>query len=457
MSCSRSPLLAGLALALALAPVACAPPTPVEPPRPSAASSAPEPPPGAAPTASTPTAPSARQPLFEPDREGSELWPTGDAATLGFDEDALSDLVAEAARTKSDALLIIKDGKRVVERYFGKPARPIATMSVTKSIVSLAVGLLIDEGKIRSVDAPLSTWFPSWTQGRKAKVTLRHVLTQTSGLKHEQGTRVLNQHDDRLKFVIDSPVVEEPGARFSYNNEATLLLSGIIRAAAGKDVDAYLKDKLFEPLGITAWSWRRDPAGNALTHAGLSLSARDLAKIGQLMLDGGRWQGKQVVSEPWITAATSPSPRADHYGYLWWIRYDDVKLVLTQERYAALGRAGFQAAGKLQPLVDQPRFGPLFWMELGSLLSHPARVELARLVEGGLVLFDKRRGDPIAFAADGWLGQALIVSRPYRLVVVRQHAKPPDRDVDDAYNQLHGFFALGAMLKGALAPARSRR
>ena len=145
-----------------------------------------------------------------------------------------ADIVAEAARTKSDALLLVKGGKRVVERYFGRPISPIATMSVTKSIVSLAVGLLIDEGKISSVEAPLSTWFPSWKTGQKAHVTLRHLLTQTSGLKHEKGTRVLNQHDDRLKFVVDSPIVDKPGTRFSYNNEATLLLSGIIRAAAGR-------------------------------------------------------------------------------------------------------------------------------------------------------------------------------------------------------------------------------
>ncbi|MBW2528916.1 MAG: serine hydrolase [Deltaproteobacteria bacterium] len=411
-------------------------------------------------TASAPPATAAPAPALEAFFEGppsaEEPWPRGDAAGLGFDPSALSAIVAEAERTGSDSLLIVRDGTAVVDRTFGKPRGPIDTMSVTKSIVSIALGLLIDEGKISSVDAPLSTWFPAWSSGPKAEVTLRHVLTQSSGLKHEKGTRVLNQHDDRLAFVEQSPVVDEPGKVFSYNNEATLLLSGVIRAAAGQDVEAYLASKLFGPLGITEWSWRTDPSGTVLAHAGLALSARDLAKIGQLMLQGGVWKGERLLSAEWVEASTASSTVSPHYGYLWWIRHDDVKRVLTKERLESLRARGFSAVDKLADFVDRPLSGARAWMELGALLSEGERAELTALVEDGVVLFNQRRGEAIAFAADGWLGQALIVSRPLQLIVVRQHRKPRDREVDDAYNQQHGFFSLGTMLKASLRPAMSQ-
>ena len=167
------------------------------------------------------------------------------------------------------------------------------------------------------------------------------------------------------------------------------------------------------------------------------------------MLDGGRWQGKQLLSRSWVSESTTASERANYYGYLWWIRHDEVKLVLSGERHRALAASGYSAANKLKPLVDRPMFGPSLWMELGATLSSEERGELGRLVQGGLALFDKRRGKPIAFAADGWLGQALIVSPAFKTIAVRQHRKPKG-DVDSAYNQLHGFFSFGKMLKRAL-------
>lgn len=217
---------------------------------------------------------------------------------MELDEGVLAALIEEAERTESDALIVIKDGRTVVERTFGREVGPIETMSVTKSVVSLAVGLLLDEGKTESLEAPLSTWFPDWAEGDKAAVTLRHVLTHTSGLEHRQGARVLNTQDDRLAFVRESPISEPPGTVFSYNNEATQLLSGVIEAAAGEPVDAYLDSRLFQPMGIADWSWERDPVGNAQTFYGLSLHPADLARIGLLMLDGGRWEGEVLVVFP---------------------------------------------------------------------------------------------------------------------------------------------------------------
>jgi len=225
----------------------------------------------------------------------NSYFPRGDAAALGLDVPAIDALIDEAAATHSDALLLLKDGRVVVERYFGHRPRPTALMSVTKGLVSLAVGALLDEGKIASVDSPVSTWFPEWGEGLKAKVTLRHVLTHTSGLEHP-GPATLYKQADRLAYARQLPVIEEPGKHVSYNNEAVELLSGIVRLAAGKPLDAYMREKIFEPMGIVEASWDKDSAGNVQTFADLKMFPRDLAKIGQMMLDGGQWNGKPTCS-----------------------------------------------------------------------------------------------------------------------------------------------------------------
>jgi CubicO group peptidase (beta-lactamase class C family) len=190
-------------------------------------------------------------------------------------------------------------------------------MSITKSVAVLAVPFLIEEGKIASLDAPLSTWFPEWKEGLKAKVTLRHVLTHTSGLENDPKAHTLNAAKDGVRFARESPVTVEPGTVFSYNNRAVALLAGIVKEASGEPIDQYLEKRLFAPLGIRA-QWHKDPAGNVRTYADLRMGARDLAKIGQLMLDGGK-----PLPEGWAAKLTEPSALEKSCGLLWWILYDE--------------------------------------------------------------------------------------------------------------------------------------
>jgi len=179
---------------------------------------------------------------------------------------AIDRLIDAAEATHSDSLLVIKDKKVIVERYFGQKREPIGdgephrieTMSVTKSFASLAIGFLLADKKIPSLDAPLSRWFPDFAKDpKKAKITLRHVLTHTTGIDHKPTATVMNHAEDRLAYVRALPVVDEPGTRFSYNNEATQLLSEVIAKSAGKPIDVYLDEKLFKPLGIRDWSWEK--------------------------------------------------------------------------------------------------------------------------------------------------------------------------------------------------------
>ena len=221
------------------------------------------------------------QERFEKGLSFAGFFPKGDAK---FGGDALDLLIQEALKRDTDALLILRDGKVVCERYFGRKPDPCYLMSVTKFFSAIAIAMLHDEGKIPSLDAPLSTWFPEWAEGDKAKVTLRHVLTHTSGIEHGDTAEALNQQPDRLAYVLKARLAKPPGEQWSYNNDAIMLLSGIIAQAAGKQADDYLKEKLFEPLGIKEWDWRRDGAGNAVTYADLRMTARDLARVGQWTL-----------------------------------------------------------------------------------------------------------------------------------------------------------------------------
>jgi formylglycine-generating enzyme required for sulfatase activity len=238
-----------------------------------------------------------------------------------IDEAALARLIKQAQATHTHALIVIKDGRVLVERYFDHPQKNLRLNSATKSIVSLAIGALIGEGKISSLDAPLSTWFPQFKEGDKSKITLWNILTHTTGLYHEESAATLYHQRDVVQYALGLLTADEPGKRFSYSNEAVALLAGIVSAASGKPLDAYLQEKLFDPMGIQGVDWDRDPAGNPMAYGGLSMAPRDLARIGQLMLDSGRWKGRQLVPADWVRASTSPA-RGDiaDYGLLWWLR-----------------------------------------------------------------------------------------------------------------------------------------
>ncbi len=389
--------------------------------------------------------------LFDGDLPVDADTPRGNPQEAGLDEQALADVVREAERTQSDSVLVLVDGKVIVERYFGKPVGPIETMSATKSVVSMAIGKLIADGKIASVDVPLSTFFPDWKKGAKAKVTLKHVLTHTSGLEHGKGAGNLNKQKDRLEFARKSAIVEEPGAKFSYNNEATQLLAGVVKAASGKPLDAYVAETIFAPLGIVDFQWAKDGAGNVQAFYGLSLRARDLAKLGRVMLDKGRYQDKVVLPEAWVSVSTEEAVPGSGHGLLWWLRYGPWTLELTKGKLEELSKSGFSAADKLSPLLGRKYTGgaAAFWMDAGALLDARERESLAVLAQRGMVPVTEKPGPVIGYAADGWLGQTLLVVPDRRIVVVRQHREPKDRVADDAYNQAVGFFSLAKMIDRA--------
>ncbi len=268
------------------------------------------------------------QERFEKGLSFAGYFPKGDPK---FGGQALDLLLGEAAARDTDAVLILKDGKVVCERTFGRKPDPWYLMSVTKFFSAIAVAMLLDEGKIPSLDAPLSTWFPEWAEGEKAKVTLRHVLTHTSGIEHAERADTLNQQKDRLAYVRQARLAKPPGGEWSYNNDAIMLLSGVIAQAAGKQADDYLKEKLFDPLGIKDWTWQRDDAGNAITYAQLRMTARDLARVGQWILGGAGGPTIKLLGTP-------ATPLSKAQGLVWFLRLDPKGKVIGYGHDGDLGQ-----------------------------------------------------------------------------------------------------------------------
>ena len=278
-------------------------------------------------------------------------WPVASA-----DDDKLVDRGAlcrmvdrlEASGANVHAVLVARGGKLVFERYFkgsdeingrrvGSVTFDADTLhnikSVTKSVSSLVLGIAIDRGLIRSVDEPIFSFFPELSDRRspeKDGLRLVHALTMTMGLKwveavpdnegdNDEGR--MHMAPDPCRYVLGLPATAPPGQEFFYNTGALTLVSAIVRKATGRPLDEFARAVLFEPLGITDFEWIR-VKGDADAGGGLRLRPRDMAKIGQLVLAGGRWNDRQVVSKAWIDASTTPRTKASSnysYGYLWYL------------------------------------------------------------------------------------------------------------------------------------------
>jgi CubicO group peptidase (beta-lactamase class C family) len=262
------------------------------------------------------------------------------------------DRLAASSDANIHAVLVAHSGKLVFERYFrgsdeipgriyGRRVENVTfdadtlhdMKSVSKSVASLAVGIAIDRGLIRSINEPIFSFFPELSDLRtpeKDRIQLLHSLTMSMGLawgeaipSNEDNNDEVRMHraSDPCRYVLGLAATAPPGQEFFYNTGALALVSAIIRKATGRPLDEFARETLFEPLGITAVEWERYK-GDTNAGGGLRLRPRDMAKIGQLVLAGGRWNDRQIVSKEWIETSTAPKIKATEgqsYGYLWWL------------------------------------------------------------------------------------------------------------------------------------------
>ncbi|WP_459204396.1 serine hydrolase domain-containing protein (plasmid) [Ralstonia pseudosolanacearum] len=239
-------------------------------------------------------------------------------------------LVAEAYRPGKDER--VKDLFRTARAF--DPATLHDIRSISKSVTSLLWGIAQAQGKTPPLETPALSLFPDLValdrDGREA-ITLSQMLSMTSGLAWNEwrATSLLDNDEfglfwrgSQVRYTFDRPMAAPAGTRFDYNGGNTAVLAQILAERVGMSLPEFARQALFEPLGITNWEWVADYRGRPLAFAGLRLRPRDLARIGQMVLQHGQWQGRQIVPAEWI--AESTRPRIDtgqglQYGYQWWL------------------------------------------------------------------------------------------------------------------------------------------
>ena len=301
-------------------------------------------------------------------------WTKSGPASVGLDETVLSALDTDLASGKYalvDTFAVYRCGRVAFERtythdygkiygkeasergplnahltgwynYFDPAWHPYyhgsdlhSMQSVTKTVSSIIVGMAMTRGDFKgTLDTPLLNYFdPSKVKNvddRKRRITLRHVLTMTTGLDWNEEVAYddpkndasrMEAADDWVQYVIDRPMAHDPGKIFNYSSGVSELLAYIFEKETGEDIEQYGAKYLFSPLGMDHF-WKRSPLGIVDTEGGLFLKNSDLAKIGYLYLNGGRWDAQQIVSREWVQQSVSPLTDAEQdykYGFKWWL------------------------------------------------------------------------------------------------------------------------------------------
>lgn len=222
-----------------------------------------------------------------------------------------------------DSAVVVRGGQVLFEHYrAGSDADALRDVqSVTKSVLSLAVGAALGSGALRSLDQPVAELL-SEPQADLAGLTVRHLLTSTSGFAPM--ARWSRGQGDDPAFLLGRERVAPPGSAFAYDNLAANLLSIVLERAVGMPVAAFAGQRLFAPLGIARFEWAEGTHRHSLGFSGLSLRTRDMARLGELMLGGGQWQGAALVPPAYVQESVTAHHRGGPpvglpYGYLWWV------------------------------------------------------------------------------------------------------------------------------------------
>lgn len=243
----------------------------------------------------------------------------------------LGNVFSKAGEISSVRSLLIQQKREFVgEQYYnGRRAnQPYNIKSASKSIITLLIGIAVDKGFIESIEEPIVDYFPEYfaqnPNSAKEQLTIRHLLSMQAGL---ESTSIFNYgkwaiSKDWAKYQLDQPFVEEPGGKMVYSTGISHLLSIILTKATGTNTKTFAETYLFDPLDIRIGGWDRGPKGYYMGGNNLSMKPSDLLKIGQLILDVGEFEGKQIVSKEWIWDSFQTYTYSNYnpygYGYMWW-------------------------------------------------------------------------------------------------------------------------------------------
>lgn len=345
-------------------------------------------------------------------------------------EPVLEKIKIRAKETHSDAVIITERGKTIYKDHFGTPEKPMYIASAGKSLVSLAIGNLLLNGQLDSLDQPVYSLFPEWRQGQKKMITLRMLLNHTSGLQDYANASIELEPPPTYKVsnVIDLALAAEltntPGSTVFYSNKATALLAGVVEKASGKRFDHFFVDTFFKVLNISDYKWVQDEQGNPTTHGAFIIKPSDLLKFGQLVLQKGVYDGKRLVSEDWIGESLSQGQDfTPIWGLLWWRLPKYEYRIIDKEIWNSWldARVSKDFLKKIRPLkgvlyenkIDfYNALNRVFGDSWNQILNH----ELPESVTSSKRIYSK---EIIAYYAQGYRGNYLIIIPEKELVAVR--------------------------------------
>ncbi len=257
-------------------------------------------------------------------------WQVDAPENHGLPPDSLSQII-QAAKTLPNfyALLVIRNNRLIVEEYFnGRGANDLLHLrSITKNFTSALADIAIQKGTITNLDETLREDFPAVVTGTKAEITIRHLLNMTSGLQWNEDAEVIPLIEHRIANpvvnLLSRPLANDPGDLFNYNSVLPHVLSEVITSRSGISFEQYARDNILDPLGITNYAWTKDPNEKVWGGFGLQLTPRDLAKLGQLYLQEGKWESNQIIRDSWValsqTSQITTTSGNSGYSLQWWI------------------------------------------------------------------------------------------------------------------------------------------
>ena len=273
-------------------------------------------------------------------------WPIGTPTEVGLDEELLAAAADNAALSPVvQSMVVVRHGKLVFERYFnGSDAGEANNVaSVSKSILSLVTGIAVDEGLL-DLDSRIDEFLPSHLVGGHGDLTVENLLTMSGGLRLNEPEWDYDPADSFVRAALARPAIAAAGSEFAYSTGLTQVLAAVVTEAAGMSLCAYASTRLLGELGIDVERWWVEPGGYDSGGHSLFITPREIARLGQLVLEDGRWNGRQLVPKPWLDLTLAErwdlgcrGVRPVHfgYGYLWWPLDVDGHLVWQASGYGS--------------------------------------------------------------------------------------------------------------------------
>lgn len=365
---------------------------------------------------------------IEKTKNQQQIFPRKTPESQGIVSDHLRYLIQELAdspNTDMHHFMVLRHGNVICEADFAPYRKGIwhITHSMCKSITGMAVGFLVEEGKLElseNIYKIFSDKGSTWVKMFRPEVTVENLLTMTSGVTFNESGIVSG--NDWLESYLNASVAEKPGTKFQYNSLNSYVLSAIITERTGMPMDEYLKPRLFEPLGITDYLWEKCPRGITKGGWGLFMHTEDMAKLGQLYLNKGKWNGKQIIPESWAEASVTKKVDSIEgtygYGYQLWVEerpgsfeyngmlgqnvliYPDVDMVIVTN-------AGNEELFQDNVMLNIIRkYFPVDWMPKETLPENPiAYAKLQELTErlaGKRLKNDQYYNSSLIIGKGGW-------------------------------------------------------